>query len=242
MKELLRRDVGVIDVDTAKELGKLHGVEALVIGSITDLGDSIRVIARLIGTETGMVFSSAATSIPKTQTIKDLIRQKIYVRSGVGSSTRSSSLQTSATNATPPSAAEFMSDALRAEVIIAARRKSGGWLHLSIQIENISHESISLFLPREGAGLIDDHGVGYIHKSLKGISWCKSRHNKDCPKEDWTTLSPRATKLVVFSFFSASSSKSKTASFTANFRGYGGGIERDLSIGFPKIPITVATN
>ena len=76
-EEMELNSTGRVDLATARELGNLHGVDALVVGSITTIGDRVRVIARLIETDTGRVFSSAATTIPKTETTTDLMNQKL---------------------------------------------------------------------------------------------------------------------------------------------------------------------
>jgi len=64
---------GLVDENTIKELGKLLGVDAIASGSITDLGDYVKVNARLISTETGSVFSAAAVKIKKDQTVTTLL-------------------------------------------------------------------------------------------------------------------------------------------------------------------------
>ena len=66
---------GAIDANTTKELARIYGVDSLLIGSLTVLGDRLRVISRLIETETGQVFSAAATNIPKTATIVSLMER-----------------------------------------------------------------------------------------------------------------------------------------------------------------------
>lgn len=76
---------GVVDSKTIQQLGKLHGVGALVLGSITEMGESIRVNARLIDTETGRVFSAAGTTISKTATIAELLSRIILVADHGGS-------------------------------------------------------------------------------------------------------------------------------------------------------------
>jgi len=64
---------GLIDETTAKELGNILGVEAIVSGTITDLGESVKINARLISTETGQIFSVASEAIIKDNTIKRLM-------------------------------------------------------------------------------------------------------------------------------------------------------------------------
>lgn len=64
---------GFIDPDTATELGKLLAVDAIVSGTITDLGQRLRINARLIETETGEGFASAATDIFKDESVLQLL-------------------------------------------------------------------------------------------------------------------------------------------------------------------------
>ncbi|MFC2993215.1 FlgO family outer membrane protein [Halomonas tibetensis] len=66
---------GAVDANTTQELGRLHGVDTLLVGSLTTLGDDLRVNSRLINTETGQVFSAAAVNIPKTSTIETLMQR-----------------------------------------------------------------------------------------------------------------------------------------------------------------------
>ena len=74
-KELHLSSTGIIDSESIQQLGKLHGVDALVLGSITDLGEQIKINARLVDTETGRVFSAAGIMIPKTNNVKVLMER-----------------------------------------------------------------------------------------------------------------------------------------------------------------------
>ena len=64
---------GIVDPKSAKELGRILGVDAIVSGTIATLGDSLRVNARLIATGTGEVLSVAAVAIVKDDSIKELL-------------------------------------------------------------------------------------------------------------------------------------------------------------------------
>jgi TolB-like protein len=81
-KEMKFNMTGVVDKSTIQKLGKVHGVGALVLGSITEMGETIRINARLIDTETGRVFSAAGTTISKTSTTKNLLL-KIIAKGGI---------------------------------------------------------------------------------------------------------------------------------------------------------------
>lgn len=65
---------GVIDPASAKRLGNILGVDAIVSGTIADRGESLKVNARLISTETGEVFSAAAAEITKDNEVAALMR------------------------------------------------------------------------------------------------------------------------------------------------------------------------
>jgi TolB-like protein len=60
---------GMIDQPSAQKLGKLLGVDAIASGTVTDLGKSVRVNARLISTGTGEVFAVAAADIAKDEAV-----------------------------------------------------------------------------------------------------------------------------------------------------------------------------
>lgn len=64
---------GMIDQTSAQKLGKLLGVDAIASGTVTDLGKSLRVNARLISTGTGEVFAVAATEIAKDDSVTALM-------------------------------------------------------------------------------------------------------------------------------------------------------------------------
>ena len=66
---------GLIDDESAIAIGKLLGVDAIVSGTVTDLGISLKVNARLIATETGSVFAVASTEIFKDEKVKTLINR-----------------------------------------------------------------------------------------------------------------------------------------------------------------------
>ncbi|HUP41965.1 MAG TPA: FlgO family outer membrane protein [Thermoanaerobaculia bacterium] len=54
---------GLIDPETAKEVGKIAGVDAIVSGTLTDLQSYVAVNCRLIDAQTGRVFAAAQVRI-----------------------------------------------------------------------------------------------------------------------------------------------------------------------------------
>jgi len=77
IKEHKLLKTGLIDPDTARQLGKIAGVEALITGSLTPFGDSVRLVVKVLNTETAAIIGSKRGNIPKTNAIAALIDQDI---------------------------------------------------------------------------------------------------------------------------------------------------------------------
>jgi len=63
-----------VDAETAQELGQLLGVEAILSGTIADLGDRLTVHARLIDTGTGKVLAAESVHLERTEPVLALYR------------------------------------------------------------------------------------------------------------------------------------------------------------------------
>ncbi len=75
LDELKLGQTGVIETKSAKELGKIAGVEAIIAGTITDLGSAIAINCRLIETESGEVFAAAKARIKKDRDIEKMLNE-----------------------------------------------------------------------------------------------------------------------------------------------------------------------
>lgn len=64
---------GAINEKTAKRFGKLSGVDVICSGTVADLGDAVRINARLISTETGSIFAAASVEITGDERTKKLL-------------------------------------------------------------------------------------------------------------------------------------------------------------------------
>lgn len=63
---------GTIDTETAVEVGKLSGLEAVIVGSISQLKTAIEADARLIEVETGKALAAANARVNSIDDIRDL--------------------------------------------------------------------------------------------------------------------------------------------------------------------------
>jgi len=68
---------GLIDPGTARQLGKIAGVEALVTGTITPFGESVRLSIKILDTATAEVIDANRGNIPKTKAIDELLARGI---------------------------------------------------------------------------------------------------------------------------------------------------------------------
>jgi len=88
---------GLVDANSAAQVGNMLGVDAIVTGTVTDMGTTIRINARIIATETASVFAVSSVSIDKDT--------QVMVLMGTATLPAASS-PTTQTNITEPAPAE----------------------------------------------------------------------------------------------------------------------------------------
>ena len=207
---------GVVDANTTQQLGRLHGVDTLLVGSLTTIGDSLRVNARMINTETGQVSSAAAVNIPKTPTIEALMRRPSAggctmtpLGRSESRSTGSSAAPVRAARAAPEASAMSYANAfLRATVSTVSVNEKRDRANISLVLENLSDEEIALmsWLPRQWASLTDDAGVSPGWLSNGGIGVCgwemtSGNFARQCGnRSHYTVISPQGQTVISMSF------------------------------------------
>ncbi len=67
----------LFDKETSNRIGKLLGAEAIVIGTVTDMGGFVDANTRLINCENGEILSTASTIIEKTKSIASMIEPAV---------------------------------------------------------------------------------------------------------------------------------------------------------------------
>jgi TolB-like protein len=66
---------GLVDPNKAKQLGKMLGVEAIVVGTVSDLGNVVDVDARIIEIETNNILPGVTVAIGTDTTVRQLIER-----------------------------------------------------------------------------------------------------------------------------------------------------------------------
>jgi hypothetical protein len=63
---------GLVNPENARRLGQIAGVDALVLGTYTDFGETYRLSLKAITTDTAQMVASARTNVPKTNALVQL--------------------------------------------------------------------------------------------------------------------------------------------------------------------------
>jgi TolB-like protein len=77
LQERKLASTGIIDPLTARKLGDIAGVDCLITGSLTPLGDSVRASIKVLDASTARVIAMVPVDIPKTEAIVTLLGRGI---------------------------------------------------------------------------------------------------------------------------------------------------------------------
>jgi TolB-like protein len=97
LNELGKSFSGTIDSSTAAEIGKMLGVEAIVVGTVADMGNSVDLRARLVDVEKGAAITAAQIDVIKDTIIIKLlgsgVRSTIYGERGIATPKEGKTIQ-----------------------------------------------------------------------------------------------------------------------------------------------------
>ena len=74
---------GLINPKTAREFGQFAGVDALVLGTITPLGDSLSITTQIIQTETAQIVGGKTARLARSKETDDLLSSAVTTRDGL---------------------------------------------------------------------------------------------------------------------------------------------------------------
>jgi curli biogenesis system outer membrane secretion channel CsgG len=160
--EIKLGQTGVIDPETAKKVGKVASVDAIVTGSITDLQSYVALNCRLIDTQTGRVFAAAQTRIVKDDDVRKIMGAALPgSQDGVKPTPKQPEREATSTVAPEP---------IRVRVndhVFELKRctLSGTDLQCEILITNQGQDR-TLYLFPSNARLVDEEGTQYDAISL----------------------------------------------------------------------------
>ena len=188
---------GLIDPSTAKELGKIAGVDALITGTVTPFGDSVRLAVKVLNTATARMIGASTSSVPRTSAIEELLSRGIGAAALPGVSA-SPGLR----GGGPPVGigTAFQTQRLKVEAITLGISKKTRIATLTIQVTNLMERELLLALESSNAPyrLVDDQGNSFTPTNIQGISFIQS-YNAGLAKY-YTRLDPGTAITIVVVF------------------------------------------
>jgi TolB-like protein len=193
----------LVDPAKAKQLRKMIGVDAIVVGTISDLGTSVDIDARIIEIETSRTFPGVSVSLSKDDTVKQLLeRGRVMPATSAGAS---------GSRAAPASGSHSLPfdelPELRVEVE-ALQGTSNNRLIVWLRLRNKTREYLGIGLDSGNkcclyafpTFVVDDSGNEYRLQDTSGL-------NDD-------RIIPPAGEITVALTFSSSSGSSKGSSYS----------------------------
>lgn len=224
INELTIGEGGLLNPETTKELGKISGVQALAVGTITVIGDTLRINSRLVATDTGETVSAAAVNIPKTNAINDLLGQRTPCGTliagassggGKGGSAGTSPIP-GTKGAMPPMpmpvlpGGQFSTGDLTFSVQSASRSEDKRTVTVSIMVVNTGSETLDAMFLGPRPMVADNQGNTAMVSHVTGMGVCLDPWRQpwnsgldSCWEQgsaNMTTLMPQGQNLVLMRF------------------------------------------
>ncbi|MBI3599332.1 MAG: hypothetical protein HY097_01665 [Nitrospinae bacterium] len=140
-EELALGQMGFIEEKGIKKMGQVLGVDAIVTGSMTDLGNTVKINARMIAVESAKVFAVAATDIPKTVMVADLMAKQPEGRQPAVKALSSLPAQKA-----KEEMSFFRNDLFK--ITVKSLKKMGNTIELALAYENIIKKNVRASLKR----------------------------------------------------------------------------------------------
>lgn len=202
-EELALGQMGFIEEKGIKKMGQVLGVDAIVTGSMTDLGNTVKINARMIAVESAKVFAVAATDIPKTVMVFDLMAKQVEERQPEVKAPSALTVQSGKEEAKRKEETTFFKNDLF-KITVKSLKKTGNTIELALLYENIVKKNIKVSL--KSAYLSDENGERWELKELHGIE-----RSSFFPITDFPQNLPALVKLI----FSAEDGSPNGTAFTA---------------------------
>jgi len=219
LNELGNTFTGMIDSTTAAQIGKMLGVEAIVVGTVADMGNSVDLRARLVDVEKGTAITASQVDVVKDPTIAGLlgaeVRRPMYGKDRIVSTKEAKTIQ------------EVNAQNFNFKLI--NWQKKGGGIYFETLITSDQDSKLQLLggsYPGEKTRFFDDFGNEYFASKIQLGNFASSRDVSN-------TLVAGVPMKVIVSFDNISPD---TKNLTLlEIRCYGN--NKNFSVQFRNIPI-----
>ena len=179
---------GMIDPKTARKLGKIAGVQALITGTVTPFGDNVRVTVKILDTETAKIIGASTANIAKTKAIEELLARGIETHSTYQHPTSSQYI--------PPAGTGMSKKVGPLTIRMKKIMISKGQAIVALGVLNGSDKGFKMGRVRPKPSLTDEKGNVYRYKD--GLI-CDTDLGTNFP-EDGLTLTPKLENDIMLKF------------------------------------------
>lgn len=237
LREHKLASTGLIDPATARKLGEIAGVGVLVTGSITPLGDNVRLVVKVLDTKTARILVASSVDMAKTKTIEELMARDLR-GSERSSESHSGPAVPPVRSPDPSELAAFSPDALKITSGGAGCNYANAGV--SLVIENTSRQPLYLAIHAQRGQpaimLSDNRGNQWRLINASGIAVIEDSRN--APQNDFTLIAPGGQVTLVMNFASSGrASTPSTFSVAMQALRYSSGGPVRLSLGLADISV-----
>ena len=172
---------GLIDPATARKLGQIAGVEALITGTITPFGETVRLSVKILDTNTAKLIGATAGEIPKTKAIEELLVQEINFKGNVGNSSGSQQAPRNISGKQIQITGKSLTTGQKNKQynyirfsLVSLLILQDGRIQFNTTWENINQDrlpmEVKLEKPQSNMYLVDDIGNEYAYLESEGIT------------------------------------------------------------------------
>lgn len=221
--------------DNITKLGQILGVDAIITGSLADLGVEIKINARAVSVSTAKIFAAAAAKTPREGIAETLILQNPSVPSGDNITAQPMPQR---------SDVYFSNSFLRVGVVQVAKSEESRNITLALSLENLTTTDILIGMEMGStycrATLVDNLGNSFKldigTSGASGIACVYIGARKELA-EYYTTLTARSKSTAVLTFRTDSKEVGTLYSFAGNFLRFEAGQTTKFSVGIGNIQL-----
>jgi TolB-like protein len=228
----------LVDPAKAKKLGHLVGVEAILVGTISDLGNQVDIDARIIEIETSRTVLSATASISKDQTVTELMNQgraAPVVAAVPGSSVGVQVVQVPVAPPPADGTNTFQNSFLRITSKSISKAANKTSVNLVLQFENLTEEDLYIAFLSGSPTLLDDQDNVFGLYRVNGIA--QNSTGYAAQQQYYTLFTPKTPHIVAMVFTSREESEGSVFNFSADCFRYGKESYVQFSVGITDIRI-----
>jgi len=193
---------GLIEPENAKKLGQFSGVDAIILGSATEINNGTSITVKIIATDTAEIVGAAKTQVPGVITFNNSsgISQGVPIPSEV----KNSQVNSQITSEKPSTDTFQRFDELELQFVglrLLGRELSSYKIKVDLTLKNTSTEATLYVALKASSSLtgsfIDSENNSYeaYSSEIKGIGW---GYNSNA---SWTEIDPGKTIRISIIYF-----------------------------------------